>query len=662
MVDEFRLRPGKPGDRGAAGAKRFTSRLRKAAKQLAKPRGKKRYSGVRSGRGVAAARMATIAPSAFAKHRMRRVIVKNHIARATKGIGKAAFRAHLKYIQRDGVDRAETAVQDVADEEVRERDARRAGRLYDRHGDVVDDRSFLARSAEDRHQFRVIVSPEDGDQLGCLKDTTRSLMAEVERDLGTRLDWVGVDHHNTGHPHTHIVIRGKDARGADLVIARDYLTKGMRARAEAVIMERLGPRRDLEIARAQANEVGAERFTGIDRGLRETERGGVVSIETATSPSERFQRRLAIRRLTTLERLGLAARLDEERWRLVTGWEEALKTRGRQGDIIRSLAAASGRDVSGADVNVFDVSAAGQPTVTGRVLTNTPLDELRDKRALNIETLDGKVWHVPVGERAPGALPPAGAIVAASPGRARPRPADHTIAEIAARHQGRYSADLHQAHDPSAGTDYIEAHKRRLEALRRLGQVTRLEDGAWAIGQDFLKRAAAYEQARAGARVTVLSWIDLEAQTRATAPTWLDQAPDDKGLQGAFADDLRNARLQRAAFLKANGLWSRAHQGFDPAEVERLAAAELTAAGGSEAARSGRTYRALDTSGRFDGVYERPVDLAGGRFALVGHAKEFTLVPWRPALERHRGGAMLSLTRRQNGVSWTLGRMRGPSR
>ena len=136
---------------------------------------------------------------------MRRVMVKVHIARGGRGGGVGAFRAHISYIQRDGVDR------DGA-----------GGELYSREGDIAQAGSFLERSGDDRHQFRLIVSPEDGVKLGDLKSYTRDFMDQVESDLGTRLDWVAVDHHNTGHPHTHIVIRGKDERGKDLIIVYSH--------------------------------------------------------------------------------------------------------------------------------------------------------------------------------------------------------------------------------------------------------------------------------------------------------------------------------------------------------------------------------------------------------------------------------------------------------
>ena len=59
------------------------------------------------------------------------------------------------------------------------------------------------------------MSPDDGEQLAELKPFVRDLMQQMERDLETKLDWVAVDHYNTGHPHTRTVIRGKAEDGRD---------------------------------------------------------------------------------------------------------------------------------------------------------------------------------------------------------------------------------------------------------------------------------------------------------------------------------------------------------------------------------------------------------------------------------------------------------------
>ena len=135
------------------------------------------------------------------------------------------------------------------------------GELYGRDTDRADGKDFLERSGEDRHQFRFIVSAEDAGEYPDLKPFVRKLMARMEADLGTSLDWVAVDHHNTGHPHTHIVLRGRDDLGQDLVIARDYIAHGMRERAAEIVTLDLGPRTDLEIEDRFARQVAQERLT-----------------------------------------------------------------------------------------------------------------------------------------------------------------------------------------------------------------------------------------------------------------------------------------------------------------------------------------------------------------------------------------------------------------
>src|SRR3546814_363619 len=162
------------------------------------------------------------------------------------------------------------------------------GALYDADSDRADGKAFLERADGDRHQFLFIVSAEDAAEYDELKGFTRRLMSQMEEDLGTRLDWVAVDHYNTGHPHTHIVLRGRDDRGKDLVIARDYITTGMRERAAEIVSFDLGPRSDREIENRLRVEVEQERFTSLDRNLlREVDEEGLVRSGSAAGDAFR---------------------------------------------------------------------------------------------------------------------------------------------------------------------------------------------------------------------------------------------------------------------------------------------------------------------------------------------------------------------------------------
>ena len=107
MVDDtdFTPRLGKLRDVGAGSSKRFRARVLKVAKGLHRKTTRPGFTGARIGRGSAAGIHALSRAGHIERFRMRRVVVKVHIARARTGIGVAAYGRHLDYIQRDGVDR-----------------------------------------------------------------------------------------------------------------------------------------------------------------------------------------------------------------------------------------------------------------------------------------------------------------------------------------------------------------------------------------------------------------------------------------------------------------------------------------------------------------------------------------------------------------------------
>jgi type IV secretory pathway VirD2 relaxase len=112
--------------------------------------------------------------------------------------------------------------------------------MFGAEGQDSDARAFADHCADDRHHFRFIVSPDDALEMTDLRAFARDLMSEMERDLGTKLEWIAVDHWNTEHPHVHIIVRGKVDDGEDLVISRDYISNGLRDRAEHLSPWNLG--------------------------------------------------------------------------------------------------------------------------------------------------------------------------------------------------------------------------------------------------------------------------------------------------------------------------------------------------------------------------------------------------------------------------------------
>lgn len=280
--EQFKVRPNAPKNRGQTFINSVIKQASKAGSRARKGGGR---PGARLGRGHVAARFAgqSLAPNA------RRVTIKTRLVNLSKA-GKRSTITHLRYIEREGVGR----------------DGQQ-GRAYSALSDDTDLADFEQRGRKDRHQFRFIVSPEDAAELEDLHRYTRDLMQRMEQDLGTQLDWVAVDHWNTDNPHTHIVLRGRDDQGKDLIISRDYIADGMRRRACELATEWLGPRTELEIQHSLQREVEQERWTGLDRTLKREAADGLLDMQKLAEPHLKRQRLLLIGRLQCLQRMGWRA-------------------------------------------------------------------------------------------------------------------------------------------------------------------------------------------------------------------------------------------------------------------------------------------------------------------------------------------------------------------
>lgn len=296
----------------------------------------------------------------------RRVIVKARYTRQRAGeLGPA--RAHLRYIQRDGVTREGSP-----------------GRLYDAGSDDADGHAFLERSEHDPHQFRFIVSAEDSERLADLKPVIRDLMQQMERDLGTKLDWIAVDHFNTGHPHTHVVVRGRDERGQDLVTLE------------------LGPETEIERIAKLTREVVQERFTLLDRSLMARAKDNVLAI-TAADEADHSRHALRVGRLKTLERMGLAQERRPGVWQLDAELDGKLRRLGERADKIKMMQRAladAGLDRSAAGYALFDRGTRRQPLV-GKVVGVGFVDEITDHHYVVVDGADARVHYVELGRLKP---------------------------------------------------------------------------------------------------------------------------------------------------------------------------------------------------------------------------------------------------------------------
>ena len=647
--DRFRVRPGKPKQRGdtfIAQVLRQTSKAAGVSGRGRKTTGK--APGSRLGRGHTAARFTGQSLSAFS----RRATVKVRLVYLQQASGRSTVQ-HLRYIEREGVDRQGGP-----------------GHAYGPATDEADTAAFEERGRGDRHQFRFIVSPEDAEQLDDLRTYTRHLMQRMEADLGTRLDWVAVDHWNTDNPHTHVVLRGKDDTGKDLIVSQDYITRGMRERAMELATEWLGPRTELEIQRTLAREVEQERWTSLDRTLQREAVDGLVHTERLAEPRLQRRRLLLVGRLQHLQRMGLATETAPGTWAIHAEAESTLRAMAERGDIIRTMQRAmGGRQRELAVFQPGQDDGENGHTIVGRVAGKGLADELYDRGYLVIDGVDGKAHYVALPPRTELEQYPAGAIVEVK-GSTEVRAADKNIAALAS--DGLYRADHHLAieqgrakpgRDPQ---EVVAAHVRRLEALRRAGIVERVAEGLWKVPDDLAERGRQYDAQRlGGVAVELKSHLSIERQARVIGATWLDQQliGGDRGLGDlGFGGEAKQAIQQRADFLAEQGLAERRGQRIILARnlLGTLRNRELAQAAKDIAAETGLAHRPAADGQRVAGIYRRSVMLASGRYAMLDDGMGFSLVPWRPVIEP-RLGQQIAATVRGGGVSWEIGRQRGPT-
>ena len=98
-------------------------------------------------------------------------------------------------------------------------------------------------------------------------NTRADLVAGMERDLGTRLEWVAIDHHNTDDAHIHLLIRGVRDDGQGSTLDRDYIRRGLRELSRELIERELGPRAGTEVCWHADATIEREQWTEIDRAL-----------------------------------------------------------------------------------------------------------------------------------------------------------------------------------------------------------------------------------------------------------------------------------------------------------------------------------------------------------------------------------------------------------
>jgi len=459
----------------------------------------------------------------------RRVIVKAHVVRMT-ATGTKAAALHLRYIERDGV----------------EKDGAK-GVLYAADG-LVRARVFEQPRRDEKHQFRLIVSPEDACELD-LTDYVRRLMARVERDIGRKLEWAAVNHYNTEHPHAHLVIRGVDRDSREVRLDRGYIANGLRWSAQELATEELGPRPERDVRIARSNEVTQARFTSLDRELERRAGDQGVQVRSQTKPG-RIDESTLLARLRHLEALRLAERVGPASWTLTPGWQEELRELGARGDILKQIHKAIAGDPSR-----YRVVRPGKPLPTGertdsRVLTGRVADkglsnELKGSVYAVIETPSGDGYHVPLGARSAEQLRVADIVSFKTEPLPAIRPIDREIADAARAQGGVYAGE-----PTMDGADH--PHRRRLRELERIGLAAPVAPDRWSVSPNLLEELERRSrEAPPRHRLIVRKEpLSVEQQVAHPGPVWLDRLRTDSLDRYGFGAELRDAIGRRREALR----------------------------------------------------------------------------------------------------------------
>lgn len=412
----------------------------------------------------------------------RRVIVKAKIVKNMDHSFRERLREHLKYIVRN--------------------DAGLHGNkpeILSSHQEYIQIKNIEKKFSEAPHNFRFIVSPEDGEKID-LKDFTMSLINSIEKDLQTKLDWVAAIHQDTNDPHIHLLVNGKDQDGQRLLMTRDYISNGIRNRASETINKKLGLRDLDEIIKNLSIELNSDKKISIDEIIKKNivdEQFCLKRIDPETLqeiPASLYERRLA-----HIENRGLAKRDGDQSWQIKKDYGESLIAIYRTRTIIDRLS--STLDVDKDSCTTIRPSDLSDKTIEGHVLKRGFVDELSSEEYLLIKGRDQKYYYVELERYSEKSAANLGELVRIENTKSfsGPKISDHTIEREARANGGIYDARKHEKSaelsislPPGVSPrEYAKVHENRLRVLARKGLAEDLSEGQYRIPKDYLEKISA---------------------------------------------------------------------------------------------------------------------------------------------------------------------------
>jgi|GEM_PF-1440371 len=305
------------------------------------------------------------------------------------GSGGGGLCAHGRYLERDGAGREGERGQFF------ERDENELERVQER---------LEIWERDDPRHFRIVLAPESGARMigedGHLRDYARDVMSGMERDLGQRLEWMGVEHANTDNPHVHVIVRGVRDDGLDLKIPREYMAHGLRECARDVATERLGPRGLEDESLRLEREIHARGLNRLDQALeRELDQDKRVRLQDlGRDHSPGFGDSLRARALE-LQSRGLAVEVRRNVLEFASTWKEKLEA-AKSLDVARELRSARLYEprMGRLEGQVLELGPRGEnpdrallileTPEHGRVLVNTSREAIQDLQQGSLAALE----------------------------------------------------------------------------------------------------------------------------------------------------------------------------------------------------------------------------------------------------------------------------------
>jgi Protein of unknown function (DUF3363) len=239
------------------------------------------------------------------------------------------------------------------------------------------------QKAGDQRMFKIIISPED--PMVNFQRTARDMIARIEQHIGAPVEWAGVVHRNTDHPHAHLIVRAKLPSGEALQLPPKLIRKGLREAVQTSLTKQLGPRTMEDIQRQRQVELTANRVTSLDRRIAKRSKSfsdnqGYSDAGIAANPGE-------LARLRHLKELGLAKRHTTDRWLVRSDFIGHLQQMKDVQDRARTLFR-SGVAIS--DPHAPMEFSTSSKKLIGRVLLNSE-DERTGALQTLFETTEGKI-------------------------------------------------------------------------------------------------------------------------------------------------------------------------------------------------------------------------------------------------------------------------------